>query len=116
VIGSAATLSSSASRRHCGALRAARSWPRLSLVAPRYTGAAGQPGATGEIDMVVLGAVSVIVMLVAPRGIAGIVRDRFGGTLFGGSAKTSRCSCWGREGGGHQTGACLDLQRDRRRA
>jgi branched-chain amino acid transport system permease protein len=38
--------------------------------------------ATGEIHMVVLGAVSVIVMLVAPRGIAGFVRDRLGWTLF----------------------------------
>ena len=38
--------------------------------------------ATGEIHMIVLGAVSVIVMLVAPRGIAGFVRDRLGWTLF----------------------------------
>jgi len=39
-------------------------------------------GATGEIHLIVLGAVSVIVMLVAPRGIAGFARDRFGWTLF----------------------------------
>jgi branched-chain amino acid transport system permease protein len=39
-------------------------------------------GATGEVHLIVLGAVSVIVMLVAPRGIAGFVRDRFGWTLF----------------------------------
>jgi branched-chain amino acid transport system permease protein len=38
--------------------------------------------ATGEVHLIVLGAVSVIVMLVAPRGIAGLVRDRFGWTLF----------------------------------
>jgi ABC-type branched-subunit amino acid transport system permease subunit len=37
----------------------------------------GRPG-----HLIVLGAVSVIVMLVAPRGIAGFVRDRFGWTLF----------------------------------
>jgi branched-chain amino acid transport system permease protein len=39
-------------------------------------------GATGEVKLIVLGAVSVVVMLVAPRGIAGFVRDRFGWTLF----------------------------------
>ena len=38
--------------------------------------------ATGEVHLIVLGAISVIVMLVAPRGIAGFVRDRFGWTLF----------------------------------
>jgi branched-chain amino acid transport system permease protein len=39
-------------------------------------------GATGEVHLIVLGAISVIVMLVAPRGIAGFARDRFGWTLF----------------------------------
>jgi branched-chain amino acid transport system permease protein len=39
-------------------------------------------GAIGEIHLIVLGTISVIVMLVAPRGIAGFVRDRFGWTLF----------------------------------
>ncbi len=38
--------------------------------------------AAGEIHLIVLGAVSVIVMLVAPRGITGFVRDRLGWTLF----------------------------------
>ena len=37
---------------------------------------------SGEIHLIVLGAVSVIVMLLAPRGIAGFVRDRLGWTLF----------------------------------
>ena len=37
---------------------------------------------SGEIHMIVLGAVSIVVMLVAPRGIAGFVRDRLGWTLF----------------------------------
>jgi len=41
-----------------------------------------QLGATGEVHLIVLGAISVIVMLVAPRGIAGLVRDRLGWTLF----------------------------------
>ncbi|HEX3758440.1 MAG TPA: branched-chain amino acid ABC transporter permease [Kofleriaceae bacterium] len=39
-------------------------------------------GATGEIHLIVLGAVSVVVMLVAPRGITGFLRDRLGWTLF----------------------------------
>jgi branched-chain amino acid transport system permease protein len=39
-------------------------------------------GASGEIHLIVLGAVSVLVMLVAPRGIAGLVRDHLGWTLF----------------------------------
>jgi branched-chain amino acid transport system permease protein len=39
-------------------------------------------GATGEVHLIVLGAISVIVMLVAPRGIAGFVRDHLGWTLF----------------------------------
>lgn len=39
-------------------------------------------GQAGEIHLIVLGAVSVIVMLVAPRGIAGVLRDRLGWTLF----------------------------------
>ncbi|TMQ11266.1 MAG: branched-chain amino acid ABC transporter permease [Deltaproteobacteria bacterium] len=39
-------------------------------------------GATGPIHLIVLGAVSVVVMLVAPRGIAGIARDRLGWVLF----------------------------------
>ncbi|HET7499347.1 MAG TPA: branched-chain amino acid ABC transporter permease [Kofleriaceae bacterium] len=39
-------------------------------------------GATGAIHLIVLGAVSVAIMLVAPRGIAGFARDRFGLQLF----------------------------------
>lgn len=39
-------------------------------------------GASGEFHLIVLGAISVIVMLVAPRGIAGVLRDRFGWSLF----------------------------------
>jgi branched-chain amino acid transport system permease protein len=39
-------------------------------------------GASGAIHLIVLGAISVIVMLVAPRGIAGVLRDRFGWSLF----------------------------------
>jgi branched-chain amino acid transport system permease protein len=38
--------------------------------------------ASGAIHLIVLGAISVIVMLVAPRGIAGVLRDRLGWTLF----------------------------------
>jgi len=41
-----------------------------------------QLGASGAVHLIVLGAISVIVMLVAPRGIAGVLRDRFGWTLF----------------------------------
>jgi branched-chain amino acid transport system permease protein len=41
-----------------------------------------QFGANGAIHLIVLGAISVIVMLVAPRGIAGLIRDRLGWTLF----------------------------------
>ena len=39
-------------------------------------------GASGAIHLIVLGAVSVGVMLVAPRGIAGLLRDGLGWTLF----------------------------------
>lgn len=39
-------------------------------------------GASGAIHLIVLGAISVLVMLVAPRGIAGVLRDRFGWSLF----------------------------------
>jgi branched-chain amino acid transport system permease protein len=39
-------------------------------------------GAAGAIHLIVLGGVSVVVMLVAPRGIAGVLRDRLGWTLF----------------------------------
>jgi branched-chain amino acid transport system permease protein len=39
-------------------------------------------GASGAIHLIVLGAVSVLVILVAPRGIAGLIRDRLGWTLF----------------------------------
>lgn len=39
-------------------------------------------GASGAIHLIVLGAVSVLVMLVAPRGIAGVLRDRLGWSLF----------------------------------
>jgi branched-chain amino acid transport system permease protein len=41
-----------------------------------------QLGGAGAIHLIVLGAVSVAMMLVEPRGIAGLVRDRFGWTLF----------------------------------
>src|SRR5262249_39591645 len=37
---------------------------------------------SGEIPMIVLWAVSIIVVLLAPGGIAGFVRDRWGWTLF----------------------------------
>jgi branched-chain amino acid transport system permease protein len=37
---------------------------------------------SGEIHLIVLGAVSIVVMLLAPRGIAGVLRDRWGWTLF----------------------------------
>jgi branched-chain amino acid transport system permease protein len=39
-------------------------------------------GGRGEIHLIVLGAVSIIVMLLAPGGIAGTLRDRLGWTLF----------------------------------
>ena len=39
-------------------------------------------GANGAVHLIVLGAISVIVMLVAPRGLAGLARDRLGWTLF----------------------------------
>jgi len=39
-------------------------------------------GANGAIHLIVLGATSVVVMLVAPRGIAGLIHDRLGWTLF----------------------------------
>ncbi|HEX7839979.1 MAG TPA: branched-chain amino acid ABC transporter permease [Kofleriaceae bacterium] len=39
-------------------------------------------GGSGEVHLIALGAISVIVMLVAPRGIAGVLRDRFGWSLF----------------------------------
>jgi branched-chain amino acid transport system permease protein len=38
--------------------------------------------ASGAEHLIVLGAISVIVMLVAPRGLAGLIRDRLGWTLF----------------------------------
>jgi branched-chain amino acid transport system permease protein len=41
-----------------------------------------QLGGRGEIHLIVLGAVSIVVMLAAPRGIAGFLRDRLGWTLF----------------------------------
>lgn len=41
-----------------------------------------QLGGNGAVHLIVLGAISVVVMLVAPRGIAGLVRDRLGWTLF----------------------------------
>jgi branched-chain amino acid transport system permease protein len=52
------------------------------LGAAVYVVLQNQLGATGEIHLIVLGAVSVVVMLVAPRGIAGFALDRFGWTLF----------------------------------
>jgi branched-chain amino acid transport system permease protein len=39
-------------------------------------------GSNGAVHLIVLGAISVIVMLTAPRGIAGVLRDRLGWTLF----------------------------------
>jgi branched-chain amino acid transport system permease protein len=39
-------------------------------------------GGNGALNLIVLGATSVVVMLVAPKGIAGILRDRLGWTLF----------------------------------
>jgi branched-chain amino acid transport system permease protein len=39
-------------------------------------------GAYGTVHLIVLGSVSVIVMLVAPRGLAGLVRDRLGWIAF----------------------------------
>lgn len=41
-----------------------------------------QLGGNGAVHLIVLGAISVIVMLVAPRGLAGLARDRLGWTLF----------------------------------
>jgi branched-chain amino acid transport system permease protein len=41
-----------------------------------------QLGGNGAIHLIVLGAVSVVMMLVEPRGIAGLLRDRLGFTLF----------------------------------
>jgi branched-chain amino acid transport system permease protein len=41
-----------------------------------------QLGGNGAIHLIVLGTVSVVMMLVEPRGIAGLVRDRLGWTLF----------------------------------
>ena len=39
-------------------------------------------GAYGTVHLIVLGSVSVIVMLVAPRGLAGLLRDRLGWIAF----------------------------------
>lgn len=39
-------------------------------------------GASGAVNLIVLGATSVVVMLVAPQGIAGLIRDHLGWTLF----------------------------------
>jgi branched-chain amino acid transport system permease protein len=39
-------------------------------------------GGNGALNLIVLGATSVTTMLVAPRGIAGMLRDRLGWTLF----------------------------------
>jgi branched-chain amino acid transport system permease protein len=41
-----------------------------------------QLGASGAVNLIVLGVTSVVVMLIAPQGIAGLVRDRLGWTLF----------------------------------
>jgi branched-chain amino acid transport system permease protein len=41
-----------------------------------------QLGGNGTVHLIVLGAISVVAMLVAPRGVAGVVRDRLGWTLF----------------------------------
>jgi branched-chain amino acid transport system permease protein len=52
------------------------------LGAAIYVALQQQLGADGAVHLIVLGAISVIVMLVAPRGIAGLLRDRLGWTLF----------------------------------
>jgi branched-chain amino acid transport system permease protein len=39
-------------------------------------------GASGAVNLIVLGATSVVTMLVAPQGIAGLLRDRLGLVLF----------------------------------
>jgi branched-chain amino acid transport system permease protein len=41
-----------------------------------------QLGGSGATHLIAFGAISVVVMLVAPRGIAGVLRDRLGWTLF----------------------------------
>jgi branched-chain amino acid transport system permease protein len=41
-----------------------------------------QLGGNGAVHLIVVGAVSVAMMLVEPRGIAGLLRDRLGWTLF----------------------------------
>jgi len=41
-----------------------------------------QLGSSGAVHLIVLGAVSVVMMLVEPRGIAGLLRDRLGWSLF----------------------------------
>jgi branched-chain amino acid transport system permease protein len=41
-----------------------------------------QLGGNGAIHLIVLGVISVVMMLVEPRGIAGLLRDRLGWTLF----------------------------------
>lgn len=46
-----------------------------------YVALQTQLGENGAVHLIVLGAVSVIVMLIAPRGLAGVLRDR-GWTLF----------------------------------
>jgi branched-chain amino acid transport system permease protein len=39
-------------------------------------------GGSGAVNLIVLGATSVVAMLVAPQGLVGLVRDRLGVTLF----------------------------------
>lgn len=41
-----------------------------------------QLGGNGAVHLIVLGVISVAMMLIEPRGIAGLVRDRLGWTLF----------------------------------
>ena len=41
-----------------------------------------QLGSNGAVHLIVLGAVSIAMMLVEPRGIAGLIRDRLGWSLF----------------------------------
>jgi branched-chain amino acid transport system permease protein len=41
-----------------------------------------QLGGSGALNLIVLGVTSVVVMLVAPQGLAGLMRDRLGWTLF----------------------------------
>jgi branched-chain amino acid transport system permease protein len=52
------------------------------LGAAVYVALQHQLGGSGAVHLIVLGAVSVAMMLVEPRGIAGLLRDRLGWSLF----------------------------------